>query len=213
MRAGSDPLAKADISLELLLGEDDDDQCSHQRLDSCELVELIVRQCLWFGPQKVVTWRIIIHVLKESQAQWWISHVIDTDVISHDSMDDNESEDEFPGFCTMHSEPVYFGNSHTLPLLWAAIQTELLTYGRLEAGSPWISPNFGLEALDRGLSRNGEVAIALVQNDMMRPVCECGKFQYVHSYTLHESSAVSYDFTNMDGRYHYDQVVYLRDPL
>ena len=70
----------------------------------------------------------------------------------------------------------FFGRSKDLASLWASIQTELLTYRRLQEGDSWISPNFDMKALNESLIRGNKVDIALVRKEMMKPYCWGGEF-------------------------------------
>jgi hypothetical protein len=70
----------------------------------------------------------------------------------------------------------YFGDSNTLATLWAAVQTELLTYRRIAEGDPWISPNFSMDSVLESLEKGQKISIGLVSNNMMKPFCSCGSF-------------------------------------
>lgn len=70
----------------------------------------------------------------------------------------------------------FFGRSKDLASLWASIQTELLTYRRLQEGDSWISPNFDMKALNESLICGNKVDIALVRKEMMKPYCWGGEF-------------------------------------
>ena len=70
----------------------------------------------------------------------------------------------------------YFGRSKILAPLWAAIQTELLTYRRVDTRDPWISPNFDMAGLNDSLNSGGDITIAWVKDEMMKPFCGCGRF-------------------------------------
>lgn len=70
----------------------------------------------------------------------------------------------------------FYGRSRSIGTLWAAIQTELLSYRRLEEGEGWMSENFNMLSILHGLRNGGIIPIPLVENDMMSPYCECGRF-------------------------------------
>ena len=70
----------------------------------------------------------------------------------------------------------FFGRSKILASLWASIQTELLTYRRLQEGDGWISHNFDMNALNKSLDRGKKLDIALVRKEMMKPYCLGGEF-------------------------------------
>jgi hypothetical protein len=91
-----------------------------------------------------------------------------------DSNDDDVDEELCP-----HIKPDtdnFYGRSKAIGTMWAAIQTELLTYRRLTDGEPWISENFDLQSVLEGLNNGGLLPIKLVEEDMMAPFCQCGRF-------------------------------------
>ena len=92
----------------------------------------------------------------------------------------------------------FFGESKALASLWAAVQTELLTYRRLEEGDAWISQNFNMDARNRSLNSRGGVAIALVQKDMMKPFCSCGRFPEALPACALLDDVSAYYFSNLE---------------
>jgi hypothetical protein len=91
-----------------------------------------------------------------------------------DSNDDDVDEELCP-----HAKPVtdnFYGGSKAIGTMWAAIQTEFLTYRRLIEADPWISENFDLQSVLDGLNNGGLLPIKLVEEDMMAPFCQCGRF-------------------------------------
>jgi hypothetical protein len=86
-----------------------------------------------------------------------------------------------PTYCPDHDDTTYqqnyFGKSKNLATLWAAVQTELLTYRRLAEGDPWISENFNMVSVLESLGNGDELSIGLVSNKMMKPFCRCGIFR------------------------------------
>jgi len=95
-------------------------------------------------------------------------------VIGYDTEDDEEEE----VWCRHHkSHGNFYSGSRDIGLLWAAIQTELLTYRRIADTDPWISSNFVMGALLGGLENGfGISLLPLVDKDMMKPICRCGRF-------------------------------------
>ena len=215
---GSNPLRKASISLGLLLGKDEVDGCSHQEMDPCELAKQIVIQSqdLWSGELRTA-WQVIFHVLKQSQAEWRVKRsdryslfeeqqrANDMDVfINYDgksqvSDEDLDADNKLPLYCPYHESNVnFFGRSRILASLWAAVQTELLTYRRQNEDDPWISKNFNMNTLFHSLIRGGDIAIALVQKHMMKPFCPCGEFLEAVPGCSTVDDATTYYFSNMD---------------
>ena len=215
---GANPLLKAHVSLQALLDNDQGDECGHEELDPAELMEKVpTRLKLGWSEELSTGWQIIYYALKQSQAEWKVKpskrrsasnerdHDDDFDsFISYTedemSMDEETSDGHrFPAFCRIHYDWCnFFGANKVLAPLWAAVQTELLTYRRLKEGDDWISQNFNLRSLHEGLIAKGKVDIALVQNEMMKPFCDCGDFlQSVPARSVVDD-AVAYYFSNLD---------------
>ena len=174
---GANPLLKANISVQDLMGEDQRNDCTHEELNPAELAGK-ASKLAW--SEKISTgWQVIYNVLSYSQAEWNVnsSKRRSSSGGGEMSMDEEAScEDSFPGFCHDCDDDNFWGASKSLASLWAAVQSELLTYRRLEEGDQWMSRNFDMHTLNEGLISNGEVDIALLQNKMMRPYCDCGRF-------------------------------------
>jgi hypothetical protein len=85
-----------------------------------------------------------------------------------------------PAYCPQHSGSLYQGNyfrrNKYLSTLWAAAQTELLTYRRLQEGDSWISKNFDMESLLQNLEIGSPLSIGLISKKMMKSFCRCGIF-------------------------------------
>ena len=91
----------------------------------------------------------------------------------------------------------FFGTSTVLATLWAAVQTELLTYRRLKEEDPWLSQNFDMKTLKEGLDR-GVITIPLVSQSMMKKFCECGDFMNVIPACPVVEEACAYYFANLE---------------
>ena len=226
---GANPLLKAHISLQALLDNDQGNECSHEELDPAELMESLPTR-LKSGWSKELTtgWQVIYYALKQSQAEWKPKPSKRRSASNErDHDDDSESfirytEDEMgmdeetshkhhlPTSCP-DSEFHYnfFGADNVLAPLWAAVQTELLTYRRLKEGDEWISQNFNLRSLHVGLSREGKVDIALVQTEMMKPFCPCGQFPQAVEACPVVDDAVAYYFSNLDD---WNRTTFIRSP-
>ena len=215
---GADPLLKCDISLQALLGEEDVNACSHEELDPIELTEKVLSSPWSNWPKELNTgWLVIYKVLRESQAEWSRKRpqqrsafeeqedVDELDMfINYD--DDDRSIDSLassgiflPTTCTTSPthDDNYFGQNKVLATLWAAVQTELLTYRRLQEGEDWISQNFNLHTLYESLISGSQIAIKLVQDDMMNPFCDCGEFRTFPMMIANVEDATAYNFSNL----------------
>ena len=200
LRNGANPLLKAHVSLEALVDNDQGNECSHEELDPAELMEkLPTRLNLRWSKELSTGWQVIYSVLKQSQAEWKVKpskrrsasdesdHDDDLDSFIRYTEDEMSTDEEtshehhLPADCSGHDswydlDHNFFGANKVLAPLWAAVQTELLTYRRLKEGDEWISQNFNMRSLNEGLIGKGKVDIALVQNEMMKPFCDCGSF-------------------------------------
>ena len=92
----------------------------------------------------------------------------------------------------------FFGRSKVLASLWASIQTELLTYRRLQEGDRWISPNFDMKALSESLARGDKLDIALVRKKMMKPYCWGGEFPDACLACPVTEDVAAYFFSNLE---------------
>lgn len=191
---GANPLLAVAISVQDLFDSDQGYDCTHEELNPAELAEKASSTLdLTWSKELSTGWQIICNVLRHSQAEW-------TREVCSTSSEDEMSTDGFPSSCPDDSKHRnFFGVNKILASLWAAVQTELLTYRRLEEGDEWISPNFNMHTLNKGLINKDEVDIALVRNKMMKPICDCGLFppaKFARSSIVEDVSA--YYFSNLD---------------
>lgn len=135
---------------------------------------------------------------------------INDDEYEDEEDDDGDDDDEYydenrgiPAFCADHRFTSYqqnfFGKNKTLATLWAAVQTELLTYRRIAEGDSWISANFNMESVLESLQKGDKLSIGLVSKNMMKPFCSCGVFcdsDDVACQRVDEASA--YYFSNLE---------------
>ena len=191
---GANPLLKANISVKALLDDDHGDDCTHEELNPAELVEKASAKLKLTWSKEICTgWEIICNILRHSQEG--------REANFHDgcssSSEDEMSTDESPSTCADNYDCVhYFGTNKILAPLWAAVQTELLTYRRLEVGDEWTSPNFNMYTLNHGPIDGVEVDVALLRKKMMKPFCECG--QFAHKIIPIAEDVAAYYFSNMD---------------
>ena len=212
---GANPLLKACISVQAFLDNEQVNECRHEELDPAELMEKLPPRLKSGWSQELSTgWQIIHYVLKQSQAEWRVKpskrrstsnerdHDDDCDFLKYtdDEMStDEEASNEYhlPAYCPDHDDELnFFGANKVLAPLWAAVQTELLTYRRLKEGDEWISQNFNMRSLYQGLIDKGKIDIALVQNEMMKHFCGCGRFLGGDPTTLDDAAA--FHFSNLE---------------
>lgn len=115
---GANPLLKAHISSQALLENDQGSACGHEELDPAELIEKSsTRLELRWSKELSTGWQVIHYALKQSQAEWKLSQ-LSAYCPHHDAHHD-----------ALHN---FFGANKVLAPLWAAVQTELLTYRRFK---------------------------------------------------------------------------------
>ena len=200
---GANPLLKANISVQALLDNEEGNECSHEELDPAELAKKIPTSLMSMWSRELSTgWQVICNVLKYSQAEWKVNPFDKFIVYTEDEMsaDEEVSDQEYlPAFCPgCHLQKNFFGENRILASLWAAVQTELLTYRRLKEGDEWISPHFNMHSLNEGLIVSGKVDVALVQKNMMKAFCNCGEFEGAEPACPIVDDAAVYYFSNLD---------------
>ena len=119
---------------------------------------------------------------------------------SEDGMNVEEDESGENPRChrCLRDEDHFFGRSKVLASLWASIQTELLTYRRLQEGDGWISHNFDMNALNESLDRGNKLDIALVRKEMMKPYCWGGEFPGALPACPFLEDVAAYYFSNLE---------------
>ncbi|KAH8589002.1 hypothetical protein B0O99DRAFT_523979 [Bisporella sp. PMI_857] len=148
---GADPLQKTEISVTALLGGDEEGLCSHTPFDPVELADQLphVFTSGWTAEARL-GWDTFLEILRFHDPSEYFG---DGEIVN------------------------FYGKSKLLGTLWAAIQTELLTYRRIEEGAPWISDNFSIRSVLKGLSEgSGTLNMPLVEDFMMSKFCKCGRF-------------------------------------
>jgi hypothetical protein len=219
LKNGANPLLTAPVSLDSLLGTGDSNKCSHEELDPLELAQKVPDQLIRRWSHEVNTgWQLFCCVLELSQAEWrpkrprreqsttndfrneFGEFIEDSDngedtISIYDT--DTDDENSFPTECEEY-HLCYFGNNRVLSTLWAVVQTEFATYRRLEEGDPWISLNFNMESLVESLTSGHELSINLVQKDMMKPYCGCGKFKEADEVCARSEDVSKHYFSNLE---------------
>ena len=158
LRRRADPRETANLSL--FQGYE---ECDHAELKPAELADRVPSRFIenWTNMART-GWEISCHILRRSQFQWQIGQA------------PSKCKDDR---CASVPYENYFGSDTGLAVLAATVKTELLTYRRLKEEDPWISPHFNLGLLLECLSDDGRISIGLVEKEMMRRVCDCGRFQ------------------------------------
>jgi hypothetical protein len=220
---GANPLLTAPVSLDALLGYEDDHQCSHEEINPLELAKKVPDYLISEWPHEVGTgWKVFCLVLELSEAERrpnqsrqgekatseyrnefseFIEDIVDDEdaiSINDEDIDEESSHDALPTECQGCGEYCYFGTDRKLSTLWAAVQTEFVTYRRLQEEDPWISSNFNMASLLDSLTSGDEISIHLVQKDMMNEYCDCGSFTRADEGCARSEDVSKDYFANLD---------------
>ncbi|TGO16089.1 hypothetical protein BTUL_0032g00520 [Botrytis tulipae] len=223
---GANPLDRAAISMKALRGQDNAYECSHELLEPIDIAAKIPDTLMssWNSDARL-GWNVFCSVLRYAGDERrsgetimrssvnptnsgddfsaFLEYGIDSDVDMNErsgDRDENEAETETHSPVCDHDElnKNFYGRSDVVGKLWAAVQTELLTYRRLEDGDSWLSSNFDMRSLLDGIPL-GFVSLPLLDNDMMKLFCRCGRFINVHDEAcVCVNEACSHYFSNME---------------
>ncbi|KAI0429244.1 hypothetical protein F5Y09DRAFT_264042 [Xylaria sp. FL1042] len=216
---GADVTITANISVEEILGTSETVQCRHIDLSPMELMDRVPKEVIdaWADDCKV-GWscfaQILSHTTKHRHSQ---ADNIDSNDDRGDQFEEDHDDTRAMSVSDASSENVlcdlsqYYDKVHEywlnlkchdadMGLLWATIQTELVTYRRINEGDSWISENFSLRALRAWLSGESvEFATPLVKDRMMQAHSKCGWFYDAECFVTPAAQEVSANyFMNMD---------------
>ncbi|KAI0490939.1 hypothetical protein F4859DRAFT_501062 [Xylaria cf. heliscus] len=218
---GADPTARANLSVDKLLETDEEQHCTHVLLNPLELGEKVSSKALNSWSEEVkLGWNCFMAVLgfawrqRTRGVQEPVSGPSHGDIYFHysgfpspenqsslDNFANADREDDYDCWneeCD-HSDSVI----QHLGVLWSAIQTELLSYRRLREGDPWLSQNFNLTTVRDGANEDvGFSRLLLVDKEMMKPACTCGRFENrADDDIVTVEEACSLYFSNMEDWY------------
>ncbi|KAE9373954.1 hypothetical protein N431DRAFT_557867 [Stipitochalara longipes BDJ] len=225
---GANPLVEAHVSIDMLMGREMVDICSHSSLDPLQFAEQIPKDLVTEWTDDVrLGWSVFCKVLgfaqderRKAETQTSVERYNRARGLSMDFDDlmigedhagnafgqnfEEQDEDEEDGeevWCRHHkTHGNFYDGNREIGILWGAIQTELLTYRKVEEDDAWISNNFVMQSLLGGLENGfGVSLLPLIENGMMKPVCRCGRFREAHDEAcvmVQESSA--WYFSNTD---------------
>jgi hypothetical protein len=215
LRHGANPLRTAHISLSALRIRDDSSSCDHTELGPESLAETLesLFSSTW-SKEISAGWQIIRFVLNSSMKEWIRiqkafkgdrrdTHITtDGSELNEDPVDMDDLEwnthryfEECRSMCPSEN---YFGESRVLGVLWAAVQTELLTYRRREEDDPWTSDNFNMQDLLLSLKTRDQIGVKLVQDNMMKSYCKCGTFIQGNGYCATAEDACAFYFSDLE---------------
>ncbi|KAI1274362.1 hypothetical protein F5Y07DRAFT_217199 [Xylaria sp. FL0933] len=215
---GADVTITANISVEGILDASEMVQCRHIDLSPIELMNRVPKEVIdtWADDCKV-GWSCFAQLLSHSTRHTRNSQAgVDSDDDRGDQSDEDYGDtsamrvSDAPSENVCHfnqiAEHVHDGwlnlkcHDEDMGLLWATIQTELLTYRRINEGDSWISANFSLRALETWLSgKSAQFLTPLVNERMMMAHSKCGWFYNAECFVIPAAQEVSaHYFMNMD---------------
>ena len=194
LRNGANPLLKTELSLQAILNKEQLDECDHEMLYPVQLAEKVPASLTSKFPKELRTgWQLFCNILKHSHK----SHKTNISRAQRSTSMETEVENEFNDLIDYSEDDMsidgsqdadishrcdlghinYFGDSGTLAPLWAAVQTELLTYRRLKEGDSRISQDFDMAALTESFIKGTQINIPFYEKGMLKPFCSCGEFR------------------------------------
>jgi hypothetical protein len=160
LRLGANVSMKVMVSVDAILGTAESDICKHDPIDASELLQGVPAPVIseW-SPACQTGWKCISEVLLAAREE---------ELEKNMSQGEGHFEDgeECRGSCPLDDQ--YDMGFHgegwlnlpsgapKLSLLWATIQTEMLTYRRTGSNDSWISGNFSMDALRAWLTGDEE---------------------------------------------------------
>lgn len=197
---GANANLTVDVSVEELLGSPDNQGCRHQPVDALQLAQQIPRSNIdrWSLSCKC-GWRCLLLILgratiglakEPSTSAKQIDDVCGS-ILNGGALEENDVMDETWGNadglsevsvneCRARGNHDFFGipcQETDIGILWATVQTELLTYRKISNLDPNISDNFRLAALERWLEGSTEwFETPLVEDEIMKEHSKCGWF-------------------------------------
>ncbi|RSL94994.1 hypothetical protein CDV31_014092 [Fusarium ambrosium] len=202
---------KVDVSVDEILSSSDAGRCRHTRMSALDLMRAVPLNVIEAWSENCqIGWSCLVQVLTVVMVEDLDGCPETPMSSSSESSDHHSCEDQF--------QEMYHDFWLKLPcngprtgLLWASVQTELLTYRRVREGDSWISENFSMDALKTWLEGDSpEFATPLVQNRMFKVPTRCGWFYDVGDFLCPTVQQVCSDyFMNMDI---HGRASYIRQP-
>ncbi|KAK0379666.1 hypothetical protein CLIM01_02993 [Colletotrichum limetticola] len=216
---GADPAQVADLSVLDIFSSPDEEVCLHRPMTALELADQVPRAVseAW-GASSKLGWKCLLLVLRHTtpssqQHEQFMKFSFKSNLCCqlHDDEDRDEILDERDrsslhderGECPLidaHEDMGLPPVNQNLGVLWATIQTELLTYRKVNVDDAAISDHFQLSSLLRWLEGGSDTfETPLLTNGMMESHNPCGWFDGLESSFVVTASDVSTEyFMNMD---------------
>jgi hypothetical protein len=202
LRHGANPSLRSTLSITSLIGanpsancEPGPDGCEHKALSPLELASAIysLKNTEWTKKLRL-GWQTFGEILRYSQ-DVWVQRQSQEPPLSFEKGDSRRVCRDCKNGCREN----HLGKDGRLGLLRAIINTELVTYRRLDVGQPWNSDNVSLESMLESLQNNCQPDLPLVRDKMMKPSCCCGSFlEQPSDHYLTPDSACAFYFSNME---------------
>ena len=217
LRLDADPLQTVDVSVAALFSEEQSREaellgCSHTPLRARQVVELAWRHIDKWSSKAQIGWAIFYHILRIAEQTWSSEYdePIGKECKFHDEYD--ELIDKIDKECKFHDCPgkTNFARNAQLLALYAAVQTEVLTYRRLREEDAWVSPFFDMPSVLRSLKTGDPLSIDLIRKDMMQPLCENGWFCSGDPWFPRAEHVRKYHFSNLED---WSRTTYLVPPV
>lgn len=216
---GGDAALATDLSDDWLmfLTSTEGEGCRHRPITATQLAEKVPQSLIdrWNSSCKT-GWKCLYLILQRTAAgipqrpellKEHACRVLNDKIAGRFFEEDREEIEDIEG-CQDYP-PCSLGDGHwdfNLPcipyfgVLWASIQTELLTYRKITSLDPSISTNFRMGSLRQWLEgETHDFQTPLVDDKMMRPHWECGWFDSDESLFVCKASDVSsHYFMNLD---------------
>lgn len=198
---------RAHVSVPLLLDMDIGDSmdtCTHQELSPADFGRTLrLHRCKPWSKKCETGWEIFQLLLDRIQKA--------SDILYGDEAKEELKEAQ-QNRCRNHNLLTPLNVDPTLGIAWAAMQTELLTYRRVNAGDPWLSNNFDMAELLHSLQNEGGLSVGLIREGLMRtPDCSCGSFPDVDGLHPREEHVSTRKFSNFHALTNPERTNYVLD--
>ncbi|KLU89869.1 hypothetical protein MAPG_08839 [Magnaporthiopsis poae ATCC 64411] len=168
---GADPLQQSDLSPQHILSgttaHPTTEQCEHAPATPLDLARALRNSSNdGWTPETRLGWDIFVKIMDQARA-------------AHLQYRGSPAKGECTHYYERSDDPLRnsFCGSLELGRLWAAVQVELVTYRRLQEDQPWISADFDLQLLRKGLDTNlGASSLPLIAKGMLEDFSPCGWF-------------------------------------
>ncbi|KAI1151690.1 hypothetical protein F4825DRAFT_462382 [Nemania diffusa] len=221
---GADATLTVNISAEEILGVSDVAECHHTHLSPSELMLRVPENVVnkWSDDCRL-GWNCFAGILSRAEKREdphpQVNSDRDKEYQSGEDSDDSSTTSTNEG-CDIvmdvgeevHGDWLKLKcHDADMGLLWATIQTEILTYRRVNEGDLWVSKNFSMRALDAWLSSSSvDFLTSLVADRMMQEHSKYGWFHKTREFACPTAQDVSATyFMNMDI---YQRATYIESP-